>query len=153
MTEAQGYMDAPTQGAQWAIGIDEVNTVTVKIGDRGVTYSNVVAQESGLNLINAGQAAVGNPNGAVAFGGPFGVWSDIPLDPQRQIHEGQHIAEQEDVGWLAWHSAYQAQYWTGVFLYGDMGSAYDFHSAENRARAAAGQATYDPGLDDLWFWP
>ena len=142
--------NAMVEGGQWVVGIDTVITVTTSTG---TSFTNVVAQDSGLNIVNK-VLDVLNAD-AVAVGGPIGVLSETPLTKQEDIdHEGTHIAEQEDQGWIAWHFEYEVEYWFGAaVLYGDLDEAYQFHPAENRARDAAGQQTYDPTWDDYWWWP
>ncbi len=145
--EAQGYLDAgpaAIEGGQRVVGIEEVYPVTVQIGGQEVTYSNVVAQKSGLDLVNTVITLVGGGANAIAIGGPIGVVSRDPLPAPLMVHEGQHIMEQEYVGTLTWHAMYQTEYWLGVIEYGDTDTAYRYHSAENRARHAAGQPTYWP---------
>ena len=144
----QAILDAPYaafEGAQWVVGVDEVVHVTVQIGEQEVTYSNFVAKESGINLINRTLHFL--DAGAVAIGGPIGVLSRDPLDVIGGLHEGQHIMEQEYFGAFEWHVAYQTEIVLGVMGYGDLKSAYKYHSAENRARLAAGEPTFD------WYVP
>ena len=138
------------EAAAWAVGVTEVQTVYPK-SSGGRPLRVVVAKEHGL-MEKVIDVVGGEDTAAIAVGRPVDVIARGRLYPELAEHEGQHVAEQDAYTPAIWHAAYQLEYWARALWYGDPELAYRHHSAEYRARAAAGQGQPSTSAKPAWYW-